>query len=133
MSYIAVYLAVAVPFVVIDAIWLKLMSKRLYLATMGDIARSKPNLWPAIIFYFLYPIGLISLAVMPAHAAASGSKAAVLGLLFGLFTYATYDLTNQAILRNWTLTLSVVDIAWGSLLGAVSAYSGYLAAHLLIA
>ncbi|MDN4984140.1 DUF2177 family protein [Bradyrhizobium arachidis] len=129
MSYVALYLAVAIPFVAVDAVWLKLMGQRFYLATIGDIARSEPNFWPALVFYLLYPLGLIALAVLPAHAAASSGRAAWLGLLFGFFTYATYDLTNQAVLRNWTTTLSIVDIAWGGLLGAGSAYCGYLAAR----
>lgn len=86
MSYIAVYLAVAVPLADIDAIWLKLMSQRFYLATMGEMARSKPNLWPAIVFYMLYPVGLVLLTVMPAQEAASGSKAGIFRLLFGFFT-----------------------------------------------
>lgn len=132
MSYIALYLAVAVPFFLIDAIWLKLMGQRFYLATIGDIARSEPNLWPAAVFYLVYPSGLIAFAVLPAHAAGSGSRAAMLGLLFGFFTYATYDLTNQTILRNWTTTLSIVDIVWGALLGAGSAYCGCLAARHLV-
>jgi uncharacterized membrane protein len=129
MSYVALYLAVAVPFVITDAIWLKLMGQRFYLATIGDIARSEPNLWPALVLYLIYPLGIIAFSVLPAHAAASGSKAVILGLLFGCFTYATYDLTNQAILRNWTTMLSVVDIVWGGLLGAGSAYCGYQAAR----
>ncbi|WP_167768343.1 DUF2177 family protein [Bradyrhizobium sp. 2TAF36] len=103
-----------------------------HLATIGDIARSEPNLWPAIVFDLLYPLGLIAFAVLPAHAAASASRAVMLGLLFGFFTYATYDLANQAILRNWITTLSVVDIVWGGLLGGGSPYCGYSAArHLL--
>lgn len=108
---VAVYLSVAVPFVVIDPIWLKLLSQRVYVTTMGNIARSEPNLWPAILFYILYPVGLISLAVMPAHRTASGDQVAMIGLPFGFFTYATYDLTNRATLYSWTPTLSVVDIA----------------------
>jgi uncharacterized membrane protein len=132
MPYIALYFSVAAPFALVDAIWLKLMGQRFYFATLGEIVRAEPNPWPALIFYLIYPLGLITFAVIPAHNVESSGRAALLGLLFGFFTYATYDLTNQAILRNWTTTLSVVDIVWGALLGAGSAYCGYLAAQRLL-
>lgn len=115
------YVAVLVPFLALDAIWLWLMGSALYKPTLGDILRTQPNLWPAALFYALYPIGLLVFAVWPALEEGQLSRAIVLGLLFGLFTYATYDLTNHATLRNWTTTLTVADMAWGSALAGVSA------------
>ena len=102
MRFFAVYLAVAVPFVLIDLVWLKVMGEGLYRPTLGDILLPDPRLWPAAVFYLLYPLGLIGLAVMPAYQDEGPIKALVLGGMFGFFTYATYDLTNQATLRNWT-------------------------------
>lgn len=108
-------------FVAADMMWLGAMASRLYRPTLGDIAFSGVNLPPAIVFYAIYPIGLLIFAIQPALKSGSMSTAAVYGALFGLFTYATYDLTNHATLRNWTLQLTLVDVAWGTILGAISA------------
>lgn len=108
-------------FVAADMVWLGAMVSRLYRPTLGDIAISGVNLPPAILFYTIYPIGLLIFAIQPALKNGSMSTAAVYGALFGFFTYATYDLTNQATLRNWTLQLTLVDVAWGTILGAISA------------
>jgi len=108
-------------FVAADMVWLGTMASRLYRPTLGDIAISGVNLPPAILFYAIYPIGLVIFALQPALKSGSVSTAAIYGALFGFFTYATYDLTNQATLRNWTLQLTLVDVAWGTILGAVSA------------
>jgi len=132
MRYIVVYFAIAVPFIVIDGIWLTAMMHRLYLPTLGDLARDKPNLWPALAFYLVYPLGLLGLAVMPALQLENMMRAAELGLLFGFFTYATYDLTNYATLRNWSMALTAVDITWGSLLAASCALIGYVVARRLL-
>lgn len=83
--------------------------------------------WPAaIIFYLLFIVGIMIFAIYPGAEANSIKKAAVYGALFGFFTYATYDLTNLATLNNWSLTVTLVDIIWGTLLTAVVASIGYL-------
>jgi uncharacterized membrane protein len=115
------YLVSLVTFVAIDLTWLGIMAPRFYKPILGDIAVSGVNLPPAILFYALYPIGLVIFAIQPALKSGSMSTALISGALFGFFTYATYDLTNQATLRNWTLELTLVDVAWGTLLGAISA------------
>jgi uncharacterized membrane protein len=114
------YVAVLVPFLALDGIWLWLMGSALYKPTLGDILRTQPNLWPAAVFYGLYPIGLLVFAVWPALEEGQLSRAIVLGLLFGFFSYATYDLTNHTTLRNWTTTLTAADMVWGSVLAGVS-------------
>jgi uncharacterized membrane protein len=108
-------------FVTADAVWLSLMAPRLYRPTLGDIMLTGVNLFPAVLFYGLYPIGLVLFAVLPALKNGNTATAAVLGALFGFFTYATYDLTNQATLRNWSSLLSAADIGWGTVLGALAA------------
>jgi uncharacterized membrane protein len=113
-------LALAV-FVAADMVWLGTMAPRFYRPTLGDIAISGVNLPPAILFYAMYPIGLLIFAIQPALKSGSMSTAAIYGALFGFFTYATYDLTNQATLRNWTVQLTLIDVAWGTILGAISA------------
>jgi uncharacterized membrane protein len=127
----AVYLTTSLTFVVVDMTWLSIMAPRFYRPTLDDIAISGVNLPPAVLFYAIYPIGLMIFAVQPALRTGSPLSALIYGALFGFFTYATYDLTNQATLRNWTLQLTSVDVAWGTVLGALASYVGFLAASRL--
>lgn len=128
MTYAAGYLASLIVFFVVDFAWLSAMAPRFYKPTLGDIAIPGFNLAPAVVFYLLYPIGLIIFAISPALKAGSWTTALLYGALFGFFTYATYDLTNHATLRNWTTSLTLVDVAWGTFLAAVAAVAGFLAA-----
>ena len=129
MNFLFTYLSVAIAFVAIDMVWLKIMAERLYRPVLSEILRPEPNLTAAAVFYLLYPLGLIGFAVLPAHDEGSALRALGSGMMFGCFTYATYDLTNQATLRNWSTTLTIADICWGSFLAGVSAWLGYLVAY----
>jgi len=131
MALFTRYVAALVPFFVIDIIWLGRMAPRFYKPVMGDIALAGFNLLPAIAFYVLFPIGIVLFAVNPALKSQSFLTAMVNGALFGLFSYGTYDLTNQATLRNWTWQLSLMDMAWGTALVAVSATTAFLIASRL--
>jgi uncharacterized membrane protein len=115
------YVTTLVAFLAVDMIWLGIMAPRYYRPTMGDIVLDTINLPAAIAFYVLYPIGLLVFAIYPALKSGSLTTALAHGALFGFFTYATYDLTNLATLRNWTWSLTVVDVAWGTVLAAASA------------
>lgn len=121
------YVITLVTFVAIDLTWLGIMAPRFYTPTLGDIGLASVNLPPAIAFYLLYPLGLVIFAVEPALRSGTAGTALLYGALFGFFTYATYDLTNQATLRNWTSSLSVVDIAWGTVLGATASLIAFAA------
>ena len=125
MTQAIAYAASLVIFVIVDALWLGTMAERLYRPLLGDILLGKFALAPAVVFYLLYPAGLVFFAVNPALKGDGLATALLHGALFGFFTYATYDLTNQATLRNWSTLLTVVDIAWGSFLGAVAASGGW--------
>lgn len=126
------YFVALVTFLAVDMLWLGTMASRFYKPTLGDIAISGVNLPPAILFYAIYPVGLIIFAIDPALKTGSWTAALIYGALFGFFTYATYDLTNQATLRNWTTLLTLVDIAWGTVLGAITSVVGVLAVSKLI-
>lgn len=120
----------AVTFVVllvIDMIWLGVVAKGMYQEAMGDLMSPNPWLAFAAVFYLVYPIGLLLFAIMPGVEAQSVVRAAVLGALFGMFCYATYDLTNLAVIRNWPLALSFIDIAWGTVVSGVAAAAGAVA------
>lgn len=117
----------AVTFVVllvIDMIWLGVVAKGMYQEAMGDLMSPNPRLAFAAVFYLIYPIGLLVFAIVPGLAAQGVMRAALMGGLFGMFCYATYDLTNLAVIRNWPLALSFIDIAWGTLVSGVAAAAG---------
>lgn len=126
MTYVIGYFAVLVPFAAVDAVWLSLMASRLYRPTLGDILLTDLRVGPALAFYAIYPVGLLVFAVLPGLK--SGSPVAVAGsaALFGALAYATYDLTNFATLRNWTLQLTVLDIVYGAAASAVAAVVSFM-------
>lgn len=124
MSYWVGYGATAVAFILADMLWLGVMAGRLYRPALGDLLLPGANLPPALLFYAAYPVGLVIFAVAPAFKAESLGMAALYGALFGLFTYGTYDLTNHATLRHWPLSITLADMAWGTVLGALAALVG---------
>ena len=121
MTYLCAYLSTLAIFLICDMAWLGTMASRLYRPTLGDILLANVNLPPAVAFYLIYPAGLVVFAVLPGLKSGSLVQAALGGALFGFFSYLTYDLTNQATVRNWTSQLSLLDVSWGTLLGAISA------------
>ena len=131
MLYAIAYVTILVPFVIVDAIWLTVMGSRLYRPTLGDILLPTLNAPPAVVFYLIYPIGILVFATLPALKAGSVSPALLYGALFGAMAYATYDLTNFATLRNWTTLISVVDIAWGAIVTAIAAVAAYYLTRLI--
>ena len=86
----------------------------------------KPNLLAALIFYLIFVVGVVYFVVNPAVEAQSVSKLLISGLLFGFITYATYDLTNLATLKDWPITVTIVDLAWGSFLSTAIGYLTYI-------
>lgn len=125
-SFLLLY-GISVPvFFLLDMVWLGLVAKNFYRSQLGDLVGDVQ--WPvAIIFYLVFLVGLTFFATYPAAEKNSVMTALLLGALFGFFSYATYDLTNLATLRNWPLALSVVDIIWGTVLGAaVAAFTVYV-------
>lgn len=126
MANAIAYLSTLVTFVAVDMVWLGTMAPRFYRPTLGDIALAGVNFPAAVLFYAIYPVGLLIFAINPALKSGSLSTAAIYGALFGFFTYATYDLTNQATLRNWTTQLTLVDVAWGTTLGALASVMTFL-------
>ena len=121
---LAAYLSTAAVMVVIDLIWLGLIAKPMYQQGIGHLMAEKPNIAAAIAFYATFPVGLMIFAILPDAASAGWQHTALLGALFGFFTYATYDLSNLATLKNYPLKLALVDIIWGSLVSTLSATAG---------
>lgn len=129
--YAAAYLVTAIVFLGIDAIWLTLSADRLYKPNLSKLLAVQFSLAPAALFYLLYIAGILVFAVTPAFRSGHWTTATLYGALFGLFAYATYDLTNQATLKDWPVVVTVADLCWGTALTAVAATCGYLAARSL--
>jgi len=126
--YLTSYAVAFVLFATLDIVWLMLMGSALYRPVLGDMLAPAVRLWPALAFYLMYPIGLVILAIVPALRSGSLAEAILLGAVLGAVTYATYDLTNYATLRNWSLQLTVVDILYGSIVAGSVAGLTYLIA-----
>lgn len=121
MNIALAYGATLVVFAVIDTTWLTLMGDRLYRPLIGSMLAENFRSAPAIAFYAVYAAGLTVFAVWPGLTGDGGWKKALLwGGLFGFFAYATYDLTNLATLKSWSLKLSIIDMAWGAFVSASS-------------
>jgi uncharacterized membrane protein len=119
--YLTAYVLALLAFVAIDFIWLSSMAGVLYKPSLGDMLAPAFRPAPAVLFYLVYAAGLTFFAVRPGLARGSLATAIVHGAAFGFVAYATYDLTNQATLKNWPTILTVADLAWGSLLSAAAA------------
>jgi len=118
IQYLIKFTITFVVFIAIDLIWLGIIAKPLYQHYLGDLLRTTP-LWPAaILFYFLFIIGLIIFAIEPAILAKDIKKAFIMGGLFGFFTYMTYELTNWAVIKNWPGEIVAIDILWGIILSS---------------
>jgi len=114
---------------ILDALWIGLYMAPAYKAALGDLMLPQPRLGSAAAFYLLYGAGVMFLAVAPGLRAADWQTAALHGAVLGLIAYATYDLTNYSILKVWPLGLTVIDIAWGLVLTALSAAGGWWVAQ----
>jgi len=126
-TLLVAHAATLVAFLALDAIWLARMGDALYRPTMGDMLLDGFRLAPALIFYGIYVVGLVHFGVKPGL---TGGAWATVGnaAFFGFVAYATYDLTNQATLKNWSTALTLADLAWGTFVSAVAASVGRAAA-----
>lgn len=111
--YLKLYALTIPVFFVIDMIWLGIVAKGFYRRNLAFILSDDVNWVAAVIFYLIYVAGIVFFAVRPAIADDSLRQAALLGALFGFFTYATYDLTNMATIKDWPTVVVVVDMIWG--------------------
>jgi len=127
MKLLLPYLAVVATMIVLDALWIGVLARPLYLRGIGHLMAEQPNFVAALAFYLLYAIGLMAFVVLP-RAPGDWQLAAAWGALFGLIAYMTYDLTNMATLRDWPLGLSFIDMGWGCIATALAATAGRLAA-----
>lgn len=130
-TMVTAYIAAGIAFLIADAIWLTTMADMLYRPLLGDKLAPQFKLVPAITFYLIYIFGIVFFAVEPAIASGKLAKAMLNGAVLGFVAYATYDLTNQATLRDWPLAITLADIMWGTIVTAFGASAGYIAASRL--
>lgn len=127
--FIKLFLIALPVFFVVDMVWLVLVAKKFYQEQIGFLMRPDINWLAAIIFYFLFIAGLVIFVIAPAFEKHSWVHAIIYGALFGLITYATYDLTNLATLKDWPFLITVVDLIWGSVLASSISLITYLIAN----
>lgn len=124
--WLKLYLLTVPVFFLIDMIWLGYVARNFYKEQLQSLLSPQVNWTAALLFYFIYIAGILFFAVRPGLEAGSLARACLSGALFGFFTYATYDLTNLATLRDWPVLVSVVDICWGTLLCTLVGSASYL-------
>jgi|APAra7269097559_1048567.scaffolds.fasta_scaffold08004_2 uncharacterized membrane protein len=123
--HVFAYIVTALVFLGIDSVWLTLMGRGWYRQRLGHILLEQFNFMPALAFYGIYIGGIVLFAISPALSGDRWTIAVTHGALLGLVAYGTYDLTNQATIRGWPMSITLLDLGWGSLLTAAAATIGY--------
>ncbi len=126
--FLKLYLIALPVFLAIDMVWLTLIAKNFYAKQIGYLMAKNPNLFAAFIFYLIFIAGLIVFVIIPALDKKIWTQALLAGLFFGLVTYATYDLTNLATVKDWPLIVTIVDLIWGMFVSAVVSVATYFIA-----
>ena len=119
------FVGIFASFLAIDALWLFFVAGDMFKRDVGAILREKPDFLAALAFYVIYAAGLLALAVRPALESRKAGDAVIKGAVLGFTAYATFDFTNLAIIKGWTLQLALVDLAWGTIASAFAAACGY--------
>lgn len=124
--------AIALPvFFALDMLWLGLVAKGFYAKHIGSLLKPDVNWTAAILFYLLFIVGLVVFVITPAVEKNSWMHSLLFGALFGLVCYATYDLTNLALAKDWPLLVTIVDLVWGAVLAAsVSTITYFIASKI---
>ncbi|MGD9964339.1 MAG: DUF2177 family protein [Candidatus Izemoplasmatales bacterium] len=128
MNFLKIYIIAFVVFLAIDALWLGLVAPKFYKAQIGHLMAEKPNFIAAGIFYLLFIVGLVYF-IKPGIEAGELGKVVLSAAIFGFMAYATYDLTNLATLKDWPITVTIVDLIWGTFLSSTISLVTYLLYH----
>jgi len=126
--FLKLYLIALPVFLGIDMVWLTLVAKNFYAKQLGYLMTKNPNLIAALIFYLIFIAALIFFVITPALDKKMWTQAIFAGAFFGLVTYATYDLTNLATIKDWPLIITIVDLIWGMVLSAAVSVITYFIA-----
>ena len=126
LQVLKMYAVTFIAFIVVDLVWLVFIAKNIYKEQLGFIMKSTPNWIAAGIFYLLFIAGLVFFVIYPGISKGSLVYTLLTGMFFGLITYATYDLTNLAVLEGWPLKITIIDIVWGTVLGGLTSLISFL-------
>ena len=129
--YLKLYLATLFVFFAVDMMWLGVVARSFYKKSLGYLMAPTVNWFAAIIFYLLFIFGILVFVVLPGVKENSLQNTILKALLFGLITYATYDLTNLATINQWPLAVTLVDLTWGMVLSAIVSIAGFYVAKWL--
>ena len=124
--YIKLYFVTLAAFLAIDAVWLALVARTFYRRYLDWLMATHPNWLAALAFYLLFVVGVLVFVIVPGVEDGSLRTTLLRGALFGLIAYGTYDLTNLATVKNWPLTITVVDMVWGTALSVAVSYVGFV-------
>lgn len=113
-------------FLAIDLVWLGVVAKNLYAEKLGYLMAPKTNFTAAFVFYAIFIVGMLFFVINPALAKQSWQVALFTGMFFGFVTYATYDLTNLATIRDWPIMITIIDLIWGAFLSGATATISFL-------
>ena len=132
MKFLIAYFVTAFVFLVIDYIWLGYVMKDYFQSQLKHLMADEVNFSIAALFYLFYAAGVVYLCINPALIEGNWTKALFNGAVLGFLAYGAYDVTNAATLRDWPITMSIIDVAWGTSLTALSAVAGYFAVNAYI-
>ncbi len=124
--FLKLYPIAIIVFFAVDMLWLGVVARRFYQSQIGHLLKENVNWIAAFIFYFVFVAGVVFFAIMPAWRDESALMALLFGGFFGFVAYSTYDLTNLATMKDWPLLVTIVDLAWGTVLGASTSLITYL-------
>ena len=131
--FIKVFLVALIIFFAVDMFWLGFIAKSFYTKQIGFLMKENINWTAAIIFYILFIAALVLFVIQPAIDKKSLQHAILMGAAFGFITYATYDLTNLATLKDWPLLVTIVDLCWGAFIAAsVSALTYFISIKVFV-
>jgi uncharacterized membrane protein len=123
--YLKLYFATLAVFFAVDMLWLGVISRAFYKKHLGFIMAPEVNWYAALIFYFLFIVGVLVFVVLPGLKENDLAMTLVKAAFFGLITYATYDLTNLATVKDWPLIITIVDLIWGMVLTTIVSLGGF--------
>ncbi len=127
LKFLLAYISTGIAFALIDSVWLRTMYTRLYKPEIGNMMMENGfRLGPAIAFYLMYIAGMMVFAVGPALTNGRWQTALLQGAMFGFFCYMTYDLTNMATLKSWSMKVTILDMIWGTVLTGSASLAGYV-------
>jgi uncharacterized membrane protein len=126
VNYFKLYFSTLVVFFAVDMLWLGVVAQSFYQKHLGFLMAPATNWVPAVAFYLLFILGILIFVVLPGLTKGSLKTTLLRAALFGLITYATYDLTNLATIKDWPVMLTIVDMLWGTVLSTTVSLASYL-------